>query len=419
MNLPARRLSFFVLLLVPLVGGLIWLVQPPTATQSRPIRLAHRAVRWPMHWAQGRLATPGRHLRFTLDTAAWRTLTAARAEAIRRGLLPNEAKKWVPAQLAIDGGAPQTAKIRLKGDYPDHWAGPKWSLRVQLPPGAVPAWGQRVFSVQDPATREFLAEWLLHRLLREEGLLAIRYEFGALNLNGADKGIFAIEESFGPELLTANGRSGLLLKFDESALIDPEKRAAPDQDEPAIFAAAPIEPFDEKRVLIDSVQAPQFRAARALLAGVRAGTTLLDSAFDVAAAGKLYAVCDLLGAHHATRWKNSRFAYDPLRRRLTLIAYDGNAGGRIRRAYPAGPLPLYPHDDPPAWKARFFTNPAFRAAYRAETTRLTAPGFLEKFLNRAEPELTTARHLIYRDRPTYDFEWLLDALEANRTTLRQ
>lgn len=420
MNQPIRLRLGFLLALALLLLILFWLFQPPAATQSRPVRLTHRAARWPLHWAQGRLATADRHLNIRLDSAAWRTLTAARAEALRRGLLPKEAKTWVSAQLRVRGAAAQEGKVRLKGDYPDHWAGEKWSLRIQLPPKAAPAWGMRTFSVQDPATREFLAEWLLHRLLRTEGLLAIRYEFGAVTLNEEEKGIFAIEESFGPELLTANGRRGLLLKFDETALIDPAQRTAPDQDEPAIFRAAPIVPFDEKRVLADSALAPQFRRAQMLLAGVRAGTVPLDSAFDAAAAGKLYAVCDLLGAHHATRWKNSRFAYDPAARRLTLIAYDGNAGGRIPRAYPATPpgQTSYRNDDPPAWKARFFTNEAFLSAYRAEAARLAAPGFWETFLHQAEPALATYRRLIYRDRPTYDFDWLLESVAANRAVLR-
>ena len=417
MNLPTyqRRLA----LLLILIGGLFhWLSQPPAATQPRLVRLAHRAVRWPGQWWAGRQAVAARRLSIQLDSVAWRTLTAARAEAIRRGLLPNEAKKWVPATIGVDGRAAQPAKIRLKGDYPDHWAGPKWSFRVQLPPTAPPAWGMRVFSIQDPATREFLAEWLLHRLLREEGSLAIRYEFGAVALNGADKGIFAIEESFGPELLTSFGRSGLLLKFDETALIDPTKRPEGATDEAAILRAAPIEAFDEKRVLADSALAPQFRRARLLLDGVRGGHITLDSAFDAEAAGRLYAICDLLGAHHATRWKNSRFAYDPATRRLTLIAYDGNAGGRIRHPYPAAFLPQYANDDPPFWKRRFFQSRAFQAAYRAQAARLSNPGFLEDFLRRAEPELTANRALMYRDRPTYDFEWLRDNLAANRAVLR-
>ena len=420
MNQPVRRRLPVLLALAGLVGILIWLFQPPAATQSRPIRLMHRSVRWPVHWVQGRLARPDQRLSLTLDSVAWETLTEARNVALRRGLLPNEAKTWVPAWIRADDELGQEGRVRLKGDYPDHWVGRKWSLRIQLPPEATPVWGMRTFSIQDPATREFLAEWLLHRLLRAEGLLAIRYEFGAVKINGEAKGIYAIEESFGPELLTANHRRGLLLKFDETALIDPEKRAAPDQDEFAIFRAAPIEPFDKARVLADPVLASQFQRARSLLAGVRAGSLPLDSAFDAAAAGKLYAVCDLMGAHHATRWKNSRFAYDPATDRLTLIAYDGNAGERIPRPYPTATAdrPLYRHDDPPAWKARFFTSETFRAAYRAEAARLSAPSYWEDFVEQAEPALTSYRRLMYRDRPTYDFNWLRENVDANRDVLR-
>ncbi len=407
------------------VGGLgYWFGHPLHPNRAHPYSyLASRLVRLPFHWAQGRLAQPAKRLMINLDAGAWRTLTAARTLAIRRGLLPKEAKKWVPATLSADGGAPLDAKVRLKGDYPDHWAGPKWSLRIQLPPKAPAVWGMRTFSVQDPATREFLAEWLLHRLLRDEGLFAIRYDFGQLTLNGTDKGIFAIEESFGPELLAANGQvGGVLLKFDETAYIDPAARTAASTNAPEaqLFAEAPIEAFDPKAVTADTARNRHFQRAKALLAGVRAGDIPLDSAFDAVAAGRLYAICDLLGAHHATRWKNSRFAYAPRTNRLTLIAYDGNAGGLLTEPYPARWAAHHPYrnDDPPAWKARFFTSSGFRRGYRLEAERLTRMGFLEETLRHLRPETTRLRRLLYKDRPTYDVDALVANLTANRNVLR-
>lgn len=417
-----QRWAVAALGLLAFVGWLGYEIGHPLRPgKSRFARLASRAVRLPHHWWQGRTAHADRHLTITLDSAAFRQLRAARALGLKRGLLPNEAKKPVPAQLTVNGGPVQKAKVRLKGDYADHWRGPKWSLRIQLPATEAPAWGMRTFSIQDPQTREFLAEWLLHRLLREEGLLAIQYEFGQVTLNGQDKGIFAIEESFGPELLANSHRPGLLLKFDETKLIDPSKRLPQEvnADQATLFRTAPIEPFDEKRVLADSVLAPQFRRARVLLAGVRAGVIPLHQAFDAAAAGRLYAICDLLGAHHATRWKNSRFAYDPARDRLTLIAYDGNGGSRIKTAYPErwATHRLYANDVA-AWKDRFFADSVFQRAYYAEALRLSDASFLETFLRRAEPQLTTYRHLMYQDRPTYDFDWLLEGLQTNRATLR-
>lgn len=419
-----RRRAWALLLGLLVIGWLGYeLGHPLHPTQSRWSRLVSRAVRLPAHWVQGRLATTARQVHITLDSAAWRTLTVARAVALQRGLLPTEAKIWVPATVQAGEEQAQPAKLRLKGDYPDHWRGSKWSLRVQLPPAARPAWGMRTFSVQDPATREYLAEWLLHRLLRAEGLPAIRYEFGQVTLNGQKKGVFAIEESFGPELLAANGLAGgVLLKLDETKLIDPTARAPHELQWPqdSLVAHAPIEVFDEKRVLADSVLAPRARRARALLAGVRAGTLALPQAFDAWGAGRLYAICDLLGAHHAVRWKNSRFAYNPTTGRLHLLAYDGNASGRIGQPYPERwrTRHLYPNDEM-LWKSRFFNDPVFLRGYRAEAERLCRPGRLEAFVARVQPELTANLHLLYRDRPTYDYDWLRESMDLNRAVLRE
>lgn len=81
----ARR-SRLLLALALLVGVLFWLFQSPAAGQSRSVRLAHRAARWPLHWAQGRLAMADRHLSLTLDSVAWQTLTEVGSLALRRGL---------------------------------------------------------------------------------------------------------------------------------------------------------------------------------------------------------------------------------------------------------------------------------------------------------------------------------------------
>jgi hypothetical protein len=369
------------------------------------------------------VAPADRHLAITLDSTAWRQLREAQGKAVKHGTLLRAAKKFVPARISGADGPAQAGKVRLKGDARDHWSGKKWSLRIDLPSRAQPVWGMRTFSVQAPETRNWLAEWLMHRLLREEGLLALRYEFAQLTLNAEDKGIYAVEESFGPELVANNRRPpGILLKFDEQHLIEPGARTAEEAsgDQATIFLHAPIRPYDDDDVLADSVRAPQFRRARALLAGIRAGTVPLAQGLDAAAAGRVYAIVDLLGAHHAVRWKNARYYYDPTADRLTLIAYDGNGSGRIKQTYPDRwrAHRLYPNDLA-LWKDRFFTDSTFRQGYYAEALRLSDASFLESFLRRAEPQLTAYRHLMYKDTPTYDYDWLLESLQLNRAALRQ
>jgi hypothetical protein len=104
--------------------------------------------------------------------------------------------------------------MRLKGDWLDHLKGDKWSFRIEI---TEDSWkGIREFSVQSPITRDFLNEWFLHQIALDEGLLATRYGFINLYLNGDSKGVYAYEEHFKKQVIeSAQHREGPILKFDE------------------------------------------------------------------------------------------------------------------------------------------------------------------------------------------------------------
>ena len=420
--LRARPLRWLLLPLLALAAWLgYWWWLAPYPTDNRAAHLLHRAATLPLHWLQGRLATAPEQLTFQLDSGAYRTLAASRAVGLQRGLLPHGAKTWVPATVQRNDAPAQTAKVRLKGDYPDHWRGEKWSLRVQLPARAAPLDSMRTFSVQAPETRNWLAEWLLFRLLREEGLIALHYEFAAVSLNGQAKGVYAVEESFGPELLAHNHRPpGVLLKFNEDELIDPALRPAERRNatQAEIFDAAAIEAFDQKQIDASVGLTSQFQRGQRLLSRLRSGAYMPHAACDVTALGKLFAIADLLGAHHATRWKNLRFYYNATTNRLEPVAYDGNSGGFSGRPYlERFRLQQYHPNELPAWKNRLLYDVTVQDAYSAEVARLSAPGFLEAFLARAEPQLSAYRHLLYRDYPTYDYLFAETNFFRNRDVL--
>ena len=49
-------------------------------------------------------------------------------------------------------------------------------------------------------------EWFLHQFVAYSGLLALRYDFVQLYLNGDNLGIYALEEHFEKELIENNNR---------------------------------------------------------------------------------------------------------------------------------------------------------------------------------------------------------------------
>lgn len=147
------------------------------------------------------------------------TLEECQRNAIRDGILRDENKIDVKAKVVFNRDT-LNIKMRLKGDYSDHWSGNKWSYRIKIR-GDRRLLGMKSFSIQDPETRNNLSEWYFHTLLKSEGLIGLRYQFIEVIENGASKGIYALEESFDKQLIeNCDRREAPILKFDESILID-------------------------------------------------------------------------------------------------------------------------------------------------------------------------------------------------------
>ena len=78
----------------------------------------------------------------------------------------------------------------------------------------------RRFSVQAPKRSGWGHEWVMYQWFRKEGLIALRYDYIDLTLNGKRRGIYALEESFSKELIENNQRrEGPILKWDESLCV--------------------------------------------------------------------------------------------------------------------------------------------------------------------------------------------------------
>ena len=62
------------------------------------------------------------------------------------------------------------------------------------------------FSIQKPIVRNYVHEWIFHKLAEEFDIIKLKYEFINLYVNGEDYGLFVIEEGFGKELIERNKR---------------------------------------------------------------------------------------------------------------------------------------------------------------------------------------------------------------------
>ena len=361
-------------------------------------------------YIDGKLSKP-KQIIIDINHENYQRLAFKREEALRRKMIITEDDSYVPATLTVDG-RPYRVEMRLKGDMVDHLQGDKWSFRFKVKNGEA-IWGMRRFSIQDPSRSGYIREWIFHQWMHLEGLIALRYDYVDVILNGRDLGVFALEESFGKELIEHNRRrEGPIVKFDESIFMNSLEDIPDTYDKPTnkgdvrtqtdMFFAASVDSFQTTKVASDEVLKAQFVTARNLLEGLRAGKRKLSEVFDIDKAARLFAMLEILDAHYSIRWKNARFYFNPVNQKLELIAYNAYDSTAqlptILGLYYQGWLrervgKYYVYE----WIDLFFSDREFTDKYYRELTRISAPGYLEGIFEQLSSELERTQSIIYKD----------------------
>jgi len=317
-----------------------------------------------------------------------------------RGVIMREGNDYVPGEFTA-AGTTFKVKVRIKGKMADHVTGDKWSFRV-LAKKDHGFKGMQRFSLQHPGTRNYLCDWFYHRLMRGEGMVALRYGFVRLTFNGDDLGVYAYEEHFGPELLANNGRmKGPIFRFDpglfwEHRLNMIEKVR---YNEPfAAYQAAAIDAFGSGGLEKDSVQLGYYADAVGRMMAFRRGELPASQVFDTDLIAKRHAILDLVGGHHSMDWSDVKFYYDPVLRRVEPIAYESFSAFPIRtlagsdRYIGTIAQSMDLHD-------AYFNDPEVFAAYVHQLERVSRPEFLDSAFTALAPALDSASAIIYREFP--------------------
>ena len=321
-------------------------------------------------------------------------------EARARGVILPEGNSYVPAE--IDGGAGVfKAKVRIKGKLTDHVEGKKWSLRViAKKDGGFK--GMQRFSLQHPGTRNYLCDWLYHRLMKAEGVATLQYGFVRVRLNDDDLGIYAYEEHFGPELLARNGRvPGPLFRFDpalfwEHRLNEMNKVRF---DEPfAAYQAASLDAFGSSELEKDKEAREQFEEAVALVDAFRRGHLSASEVFDADRIARHHAILDLIGGHHSMDWSDVKFYYDPLAKRVEPVSYESFSAHGIRTL--AGSNKFIGRSDPGMdLHTQWFNDEALFRAYVQHLERVSRTTWLDSAFTAVQPALDSASATLYREFP--------------------
>lgn len=280
---------------------------------------------WPRQRA-ARFAEPAvPTLTFHVNFKNIKKLARKRQQAIQRNFLIQEEGDYVSATVHVQNGDESSVarvRMRLKGDFTDHLKGEKWSFRVKTK-GDDHILGMRVFSLQHPMVRGYAHELIFLDHMRSEGVLAPRYFFVRLIVNGNDKGIMALEEHFSKELLESQRRrDSVIVRFDETL----KWRSIMMMGQEVNFTAPYpfVRPFQANKLIDNPQRRAHLDAAIGLLRSFVTDQLKPSEVFDPVLTARFLAVCEIWGARHAQAWNNMRFYYNPLTGLLEPIAFDGN-----------------------------------------------------------------------------------------------
>jgi len=337
-------------------------------------------------------------LNFDIEHLDYQKLAFVRKQAMSYGYLADELKEYVPLSIRYQGQKIK-AKARIKGTLPDHWSDDKkWSFRIKIK-NDITVEGMKKFSLQHPKTRGYLNEWFYSTLNQSQGILAARYHFTNLVINGVDLGIYAIEEHFDKRLLESQGRrEGPIIKFGTNEYAFYDNR---------------IETFTnlEKR----KEEQPLFQQATSLLELLRIGDLAVDDVFDIDVLAKYFAISDVTHAMHATAAHNIRFYYNPISSKLEPIAYDAEIlqhealtleGVIGQNKYNSDELKFRKSSKNSSLYYHYliFNDPVFFSKYISYLEDFSDSYFLDSFFEKHKEDLNKNQAILHRSYPHIAFK---------------
>lgn len=333
-------------------------------------------------------------------------LSNKRLEAIKMGSLRESDEDWVPAKIRYNGDI-YNIKMRLKGDLEDHWKHDTWSFKIEVKDGKT-LFGMKRFAIQHPRTREYLNEWVLHKLFKYAGLIGLRYDFIEVTINGKEQPIYAIEENFDKLLIENNNlREGPIFRFDTSYLVHNVQ-----QDVLLHFYGSEISPYGLNKIQKDKLPADQFSTAANLIELFRQNKLIASQVFDSKKLALFFALIDLTGHKHATLLDNIKFYYNPITSLIEPIIYDNvemlllNDLSTFTIEGANKQLDLddgtkFKNDD---WFEPLFKDAKFFKDYVKALEKVSDKKFLDDFFDSINSEYNEKLDVLHRSYPWYNFE---------------
>lgn len=252
----------------------------------------------------------------TIKDEDYQVILDDRRYGLELGILHTDDESIVPAKIKADG-ATYSTDIRLKGDWTDHLVTDQWSYRVELS-GDYCIYGLQKFSLQPVATRNGIWEYLIYEMYREQGGVALRYDFADVYVNGVYLGVFAVEEFMEKRVVENSlNREGPIIKYDETQMWQRwsyyNKMTAPIRD---------YNVFSQKKTTQSENLDGYAAYAITLMNKFIYYNEPVENVFDIEKYVTLYSILDLFSSYHGRAEHNMRHYYNPVTARLEPIPFD-------------------------------------------------------------------------------------------------
>tara|TARA_B100001971_G_C18263130_1_gene589043 strand:+ start:1282 stop:3897 length:2616 start_codon:yes stop_codon:yes gene_type:complete len=360
------------------------------------------------------LVTVPDHIDIDIKFEDYQKLSYKRYEALNYGSLISSPDDWVPATIQHNGEL-YKIDLRLKGDLPDHWQKDEmWSFKIKVK-GDKTLFGMKRFAIQSPDTRNYLNEYVFHRLLEHSGLISLRYDFISVSINGRKQPIYALEENFDKLMIENNGlREGPIFQIEEGKGIN--------RDRERLWGA--VKPYQGNKMATNETLLSQFERAKTLFELFRQGRLESSKVFDLGKLAMLFAIVDLTGHHHATHLDNLKLYYNPVTSLIEPIGYDNQLILPLDQESLQGENMLVelsglPIGEPrPGWYKALFNDIEFYENYIQALGKVSEKGYLDDFFRKIDVDLRHKTHILHKSYPWYNFKDAKSTLYNNQAYIK-
>ncbi|MFQ5649796.1 MAG: right-handed parallel beta-helix repeat-containing protein [bacterium] len=290
-------------------------------------------------------------------------------KAKKQGWMSDDLKVWANAQFIHDGEM-YNVKVRVRGDLPRHWSGPKRSYRIKFGKRKIigvdgqvreePIYFNRTRQINliVPIDREFILAKFINELMQERGVLVPRDDFVILRINGVIQGLYYQVEHFDKPLMAFRRRpeTTVFAQNDRAKHFEQYTKYGTPATSDANFEMGTLRRLIDRngelgmqamKVLFEFVQDPRpekFRRARAVLDWEKYLT------FRV-----ITTLCNTNHVRFGT--DNLRLYYDPSRGLLEPIPWDAHL---LRMPKEPGTIDFWNNKGPDALQRATLLDPELR-----------------------------------------------------------